>query len=78
MVPEPKFVGDGLCDNYEPYNTAQCGWDGGDCEKFPVNCDIEDTYAIGDGNCNIEFNTTECLYDGGDCLLKHDDDMIIF
>jgi hypothetical protein len=29
-VPIPSFLGDGYCD-YEPYNTEDCGWDGGDC-----------------------------------------------
>ena len=24
-------VGDGWCDDFEPFNTAVCGWDGGDC-----------------------------------------------
>jgi len=24
-------VGDGWCDDYTPFNTAACGWDGGDC-----------------------------------------------
>lgn len=66
-VPEPSFVGDGLCDTI-PYLSEECGWDGGDCEDFPVNCKVSDTYAIGDGVCNIEFNTTDCEYDGGDCL----------
>ena len=67
-VPEPGFVGDGLCDT-EPYFTEECGYDGGDCDNFPVNCTATDTYAIGDGNCNLEYNTTECEYDGGDCML---------
>jgi len=25
------YVGDGWCDDHEPFNTAACGWDGGDC-----------------------------------------------
>jgi len=66
-VPDPSYVGDGVCD-IGPYYTLECGWDGGDCANFPQNCTIEDTYAIGDGYCQIEFNTTECEHDGGDCI----------
>ena len=61
------YTGDDLCDT-APYNTKECGYDGGDCKTFPVNCNVMDTYAIGDGVCHVEFNTTDCEYDGGDCL----------
>lgn len=27
----PESLGDGACDNYGNYNTAECGWDLGDC-----------------------------------------------
>ncbi len=67
-VPEPSYVGDGVCDLGGPYYTLECGWDGGDCDHFPANCTVEDTYVIGDGNCQVEFNTTDCEYDGGDCI----------
>ena len=30
-VPNSAFVGDGACDPEAPYNTAVCGYDGGDC-----------------------------------------------
>ena len=66
-VPDPYLIGDGLCDT-APYFTEECGFDGGDCDDFPVNCTIRDTYAIGDGNCNLKYNTTDCEFDGGDCL----------
>ena len=66
-VPDPSYVGDGLCD-IEPYYTEECGWDGGDCDDFPVDCNVTDTYAIGDGFCQKQYNTSECEYDGGDCL----------
>ena len=30
-VPNSAFIGDGACDPEAPYNTAVCGYDGGDC-----------------------------------------------
>ena len=30
-VPNSAFIGDGACDPDAPYNTAACGYDGGDC-----------------------------------------------
>ena len=30
-APIETYLGDGYCDSYEPYNSAACGWDGGDC-----------------------------------------------
>lgn len=30
-VDNPSFLGDGICYNVEPYNTKECGYDGGDC-----------------------------------------------
>ena len=38
-VPEPTFLGDGACDAHAPYNTAECGYDLGDCCK--ESCDTE-------------------------------------
>jgi len=32
-VPNPNFIGDGACDPDAPYNTEECGYDGGDCCK---------------------------------------------
>ena len=29
----PPFLGDGVCQDYECYNTAVCDYDGGDCER---------------------------------------------
>lgn len=68
-VPDPSYVGDGLCDDVEPYFTSECGMDGGDCDDFPEGCNLVDKYVVGDGNCDVELNTTECEFDGGDCLL---------
>merc|ERR1712038_803833 len=27
----PKLIGNGICDDFVPYNTEECGFDGGDC-----------------------------------------------
>ena len=66
----PYWIGDGSC-NTEEYNTAECGWDGGDCliEKYP-NCKgrMVVPSRIGDGWCDDgKYNTEECGWDGGDC-----------
>jgi hypothetical protein len=44
--------GDGFCDYYAPYNTAACGYDGGDC--------CEDTCGNADFICG-EFSPYFCL-----------------
>mmetsp|Transcript_5606 Transcript_5606/g.15750 ORF Transcript_5606/g.15750 Transcript_5606/m.15750 type:complete len:391 (+) Transcript_5606:60-1232(+) len=74
-----EWLGDGHCDGGE-FNTAACGYDGGDCtranevvrQSYP-NCDIEGLYpeSVGDGYSCEGFgvhNTEECGYDGGDCI----------
>jgi len=33
-----SWVGDGLCDYTDGYNTASCGWDGGDCCVVSAAC----------------------------------------
>jgi len=43
-VPNTAFIGDGACDPDAPYNTAVCGYDGGDCCKD--TCD-QDWSAFG-------------------------------
>jgi hypothetical protein len=70
IVNSPSLVGDGTCDGGD-YNTAECGFDGGDCEdfnnKYP-NCNVAFPYLIGDGLCDGgDYNTAECGFDGGDC-----------
>jgi hypothetical protein len=61
-------IGDGNCDG--DYNTAECGFDGGDCDffnKYP-DCNVPYWWNIGDGTCHGGYyNTSECGFDGGDC-----------
>ena len=40
-VPNSAYIGDGACDPEAPYNTAACGYDGGDCCKS--TCDAENS-----------------------------------
>ena len=44
-VPSPSYIGDGYCDSYGDYNTAACGYDGGDC--------CEETCQDSDFNCGV-------------------------
>jgi len=67
-------LGDGYCNNYAPYNTEGCCWDGGDCIKVFDDCVATpetcsgDINSLGDDYCNYEFNTEECCWDWGDCI----------
>ena len=63
-------LGDAHCDK-GVFNTAVCGWDGGDClkEEWP-DCDITDPIslqALGNGICNGSLDRLECGFDLGDC-----------
>ena len=71
-VQNATLIGNGRCDNFEPYNSPECGADGGDCEEFNLNfpgCKAAKTALVGDGKCYniLPYNTTECDFDGGDC-----------
>ena len=69
------MIGNGICDNRDPYNTAACGFDRGDCddfnEKYP-GCKVFSNQIdwLGNGFCSdlVPFNTEACEYDGGDCI----------
>ncbi|GFH61903.1 hypothetical protein CTEN210_18378 [Chaetoceros tenuissimus] len=63
-------IGDGICQNYFPYNTRECAWDGGDCLAFNAKypeCKGPHPEKIGDGICDKDYDTVECGYDEGDC-----------
>ena len=73
IVPVPSFLGDKICQNFGKYNTAGCGFDGGDCIDFNNNfsskCNASLPHLLGDGKCHgREYNNLECKSDGGDCL----------
>ena len=38
-IEEPSYLGDGACDPYAPYNTADCAYDLGDCCHETCNHD---------------------------------------
>ena len=49
-------LGNGICD-YGYINTADCGYDGGDCLSFNEICAVPDTSSVGDGFCDgSEYN----------------------
>jgi len=50
-VEEPDFLGDGACDPWEPYNTAACAYDLGDC--CPGSCAPDSAYG-----CDTEQGDT--------------------
>ncbi|GFH59485.1 hypothetical protein CTEN210_15961 [Chaetoceros tenuissimus] len=37
-VYDPSRIANGICDNYEPYNTTECGFDMGDCTCSGLEC----------------------------------------
>jgi LNR domain len=79
LVQYPMALGAGICEG-QPFNTEECGWDGGDCIRcndgyfgpycdldYP-NCSIPDPAWIGDSGCDgLPYNVEECGWDGGDC-----------
>ena len=42
-VPFPQHIGDGICNDWGSHNTAECGWDGGDCSLYDslIDCQVE-------------------------------------
>ncbi|MEC9465796.1 MAG: LNR domain-containing protein [Myxococcota bacterium] len=60
-----SFIGDGFCDS--DCNTAECNFDGGDCDE-PADCAVGCTSTmLGDGTCDDACNVVSCSYDYGDC-----------
>eukprot|EP00979_Chaetoceros_neogracilis_P015686 scaffold6385_cov207-Chaetoceros_neogracile.AAC.2 len=68
----PRYIGNGDCD-VGVYDTAECGFDGGDCvvPNYP-DCRVDRPSNIGDGRCDGgAYNTAECGFDGGDCVVPN-------
>ena len=73
-VSDLSLIGDGICD-FGDYNSEQCDYDGGDCDRFNQivkdypQCKARDIFRIGNGQCDTdeEYNNEDCGYDGGDC-----------
>ncbi|CAN0355990.1 unnamed protein product, partial [Ectocarpus fasciculatus] len=51
VVPNPEYVGDGWCDDEGAYNTAACGYDGGDCCVESCHPDAEYACGVAGYNC---------------------------
>ena len=72
IVPDSSLLGDGICQNFDKYNTAGCNFDYGDCKDFNSNytsaCKAPYPLFLGDGKCDgTDYNNVGCNYDGGDC-----------
>ena len=54
IIDVPDWVGDGYCDAYSPYNTPECGYDGGDCcentcvSNGEIECGVNAPYVCVD------------------------------
>ena len=77
-----QLVGNGYCNNWFPYNTEACCWDGGDCSKVfgdcvatPETCTVINSPLLGNGHCYnwSPYNTEGCCWDGGDCAKESGD-----
>lgn len=71
VVGEPTRIGDDNCDNYGIYNTAICGFDGGDCIQFNMmynGCNVvHPDVELSNGICTPAYDNIECRFDGLDC-----------
>jgi hypothetical protein len=69
-VQNPFWFGDCLGGGGD-YNTTECGFDEGDCEKLKSkypNCTVQNPSSVGIGLCDSgDYNTTECGFDGKEC-----------
>ena len=81
LVCSPFMHQNGVCD--ESCNSAECGWDGGDCNQLCFYNGTDSLLTSGaennngtceiysmfeNGECNKECNTTYCSFDAGDCI----------
>ena len=71
-VTNMSWIGDGFCDNEDGYNTAVCGWDGGDCcgstcgvgvnaSELPYECGAHGLFICQDPNATDYSCTASCL-----------------
>ncbi len=79
-VEYPDNIGNGYCTDFPPYNTAECGFDGGDCDLYNglTDCHVDNPTNIGNGDCDdySPYNTAEYGFDGGDCLIDEYPDCV--
>jgi len=70
---DPSEIANGKCNSNPPYNSPQCGFDGGDCILQPVEgypkCFVMEPDSVSDNVCDntLPYNTADCGFDGGDC-----------
>ena len=64
-VAYPNWLGDGYCDTGSNYNTADCGWDGGDCCVSTCQEPEDSSYDCGQNNydCKAQEPTQEPTYE---------------
>jgi len=63
-------LGDFDCQSYFGLETAECGWDAGDCGYCADGCKAYSGFEsdLGNGECQQACNSLACAFDGGDCV----------
>ena len=82
IVPDPSLLGDGICQNFDKYNTPGCNFDDGDCSDFngkkysndvdgraSKKCKAPYPFLLDDDKCDgPKYNNPECNYDEKACI----------